>query len=228
MDPKKSEKADLESKKGLFLQIGLVAVLVLILIAFEWTTREVRTGAIGEIEDVVVEEEIIPITRREEPPPPPPPAPVESDVFEIVDDDVEIEDEFVIEDAETRAVREDFRIMTTDIQEEEEEEGEIFVIVEDMPTFQGRDHEYFREWIADNLRYPQRAAEAGIQGRVIVQFVVEPDGRISNVDVVRGVDRSLDEEAVRVIESSPTWSPGRQRGEPVRVRFTFPINFVLQ
>ncbi len=228
MEPKKTERADLESKKGLFLQIGLVSVLVLIFIAFEWTTREVRTGAIGQIEDVVIEEEIIPITRREEPPPPPPPAPVESEVFEIVDDDVEIEDEFFIDDAETRAVRDDFRIITTDIQEEEEEEGEIFVLVEDMPTFQGQDHEYFRQWIADNLRYPTRAAESGIQGRVIVQFVVEPNGSISNVEVVRGVDRSLDDEAVRVIQSSPRWEPGRQRGEPVRVRFTFPINFVLE
>ena len=109
-----------------------------------------------------------------------------------------------------------------------EEEGEIFFIVEDMPTFQGQDHEYFRQWIQENMRYPQRAAEAGISGRVIVQFVVEPDGSISSVEVVRGVDRSLDEEAIRVIENSPRWEPGKQRGEPVRVRFTFPINFVLE
>jgi len=228
MEPKKTERADIEKKKGLFLQIGLLTVLILILIAFEWTTREIRTSNIGQIDEVVVEEEIIPITRQEEPPPPPPPSPVESEVFEIVDDDVEIEDEFFIEDAETRRVREDFRIITTEFEEEEEEEGEIFFIVEDMPTFQGQDHEYFRQWIQENMRYPQRAAEAGISGRVIVQFVVEPDGSISSVEVVRGVDRSLDEEAIRVIENSPRWEPGKQRGEPVRVRFTFPINFVLE
>ncbi len=227
MELKKTDRANLEKKKGLFLQIGLVSVLILILIAFEWTTREVRTGPMGELDDVVVEEEIIPITRREEPPPPPPPAPEPSEQFEIVDDDVDIEDEFVIDDAETRAVRDDFRIMTT-VAEEEEDEEEIFVLVEDMPTFQGQDHEYFRQWIAENLRYPQRAAEAGIQGRVIVEFVVEANGSISNVNVLRGVDASLDREAVRVIESSPRWEPGRQRNEPVRVRFTFPINFVLE
>lgn len=227
MELKKTDRANLEKRKGLFLQVGLVAVLVLILIAFEWTTQEVRTGPMGELDDVVVEEEIIPITRREEPPPPPPPAPEPSEQFEIVDDDVDIDDEFVIEDAETRTVRDDFRIMTTNI-EEEEEEAEIFVLVEDMPTFQGQGHETFRNWIAENLSYPQRAAEAGIQGRVIVEFVVEGNGAISNVNILRGVDPSLDQEAIRVIESSPRWEPGRQRGEPVRVRFTFPINFVLE
>ncbi len=227
MEPKKTERADLEKKKGIFLQIGLVSVLVFVLIAFEWTTREVREGPMGEIEQEVVEEEMIPVTRREEEPPPPP-APEPSEEFEIVDDDVDLDDEFLIEDAETRsAARDDYRIMT-DIAEEEEEEGEIFVMVEDMPTFQGQDHEHFRQWIADNLRYPQRAAEAGIQGRVIVEFVVEADGSVSNVEVLRGVDTSLDQEAVRVIESSPRWEPGEQRGEPVRVRFTFPINFVLE
>lgn len=227
MEPKKTERADLEKKKGLFLQIGLVSVLVLVLIAFEWTTREIREGPMGEIEQEVVEEELIPVTRREEEPPPPP-APEPSEEFQIVDDDVELDDEFVIEDAETRsAARDDYRIMT-DIEEEEEEAGDIFVIVEDMPTFQGQDHEYFRQWISENLRYPQRAAEAGIQGRVIVQFVVEADGSVTNVEVLRGVDPSLDQEAVRVIESSPRWEPGKQRGDPVRVRFTFPINFVLE
>ncbi len=228
MELKKTERANLEKKKGLFLQVGLVTVLVLILIAFEWTTREVSTGRMGEVEDVVVEEEIIPITRQEEPQPPPPPAPTESEMFEIVEDDIDIDDEFFIEDAETRRVRDDFRIMETSIEEEEEDEGEIFVVVEDMPTFQGQDHEYFRQWIQENLRYPQRAAEAGLSGTVIVQFVVEADGSISNVEVVRGVDRSLDEEAVRVIENSPRWEPGYQRDDPVRVRFTFPISFVLQ
>jgi protein TonB len=97
-----------------------------------------------------------------------------------------------------------------------------------MPGFGGGDSNKFREYIARNLKYPEVAAENGIQGRVFVQFVVEPDGRVSNVKVVRGVDPALDREAVRVVESSPPWKPGKQRGKPVRVSFTFPIIFVLQ
>ncbi len=228
MEPKKTERADLENKKGLFLQIGFVTVLAFALIAFEWTTEDVDHGEMGDVEEEVVEEEIVPVTRQEEEPPPPP-SPDETDEFEIVDDDVDLDDELAVEDAETRsAERDDYRIMEGDLEQEEEEEEEVFVVVEDMPTFQGQDHEYFREWIQENLRYPQEAAEAGIEGRVMVQFVVEPDGSVSNVEVVRGVDPALDEEAVRVIEDSPEWEPGEQRGEPVRVRFTFPINFVLE
>ena len=229
MELKKSDKANLEKKKGLFLQIGLVTVLALLLIAFEWTTREVATGTLGELSDVVMEEEIIPITRPEEiQPPPPPPPPQVTEVLTIVEDDVDIDDELFIDDVEARAdTRIDFTQMVFD-EEEEAEEQEIFFIVEDMPDFQGGGQDAFRQWIAENLRYPQIAAENGIQGRVFVQFVVNTDGRVSDATVVRGVDPSLDREAVRVVMASPPWTPGRQRGEPVRVAFTFPINFVLQ
>jgi len=229
MELKKSDKANLEKKKGLFLQIGLVTVLALLLIAFEWTTREVATGTLGELSDVVMEEEIIPITRPEEiQPPPPPPPPQVTEVLTIVEDDVDIDDDLFIDDVEARAdTRIDFTQMVFD-DEEEAEEQEIFFIVEDMPDFQGGGQDAFRQWIAENLRYPQIAAENGIQGRVFVQFVVNTDGRVSDATVVRGVDPSLDREAVRVVMASPPWTPGRQRGEPVRVAFTFPINFVLQ
>ena len=110
---------------------------------------------------------------------------------------------------------------------ESTEDEEVFVIVEDMPKFQGQSHEHFVSWISTNLRYPEEAREEGIHGRVFVEFIVEADGSISNVEVLRGVHQLLDDEAVRVIESSPTWEPGRQRGQAVRVRFTTPINFVL-
>lgn len=230
MEPKKSEKADLEKKKGLFLQIGLAAVLALLLIAFEWTTREVTTGTLGELSDVVMEEEIIPITRPEEiQPPPPPPPPQVTEVLRIVEDDVDIDDELFIDDVEARPdTRVAFAPIIMQEQEEEATEAEIFFIVEDMPDFQGGGQDAFRKYIADNLRYPQIAAENGIQGRVFVQFVVNADGRVSDATVVRGVDPSLDREAMRVVMSSPPWTPGRQRGQPVRVAFTFPINFVLQ
>jgi periplasmic protein TonB len=228
MESKKSDKANLEKKKGLFLQIGLVTVLALLLIAFEWTTREVATGSLGELADVVLEEEIIPITRPEEiQPPPPPPPPQVTETLSIVEDDVEIDDEIFIDDVESRAdTRIEFSQMV--MEEEEAAEQDIFFIVEDMPDFQGKGQDGFRTYIAENLRYPQIAAENGIQGRVFVQFVVNADGKVSDATVVRGVDPSLDREAIRVVMSSPPWTPGRQRGAPVRVAFTFPINFVLQ
>ena len=229
MELKKSDKANLEKKKGLFLQIGLVTVLALLLIAFEWTTREVATGSLGELSDVVLEEEIIPITRPEEiQPPPPPPPPQVTEVLNIVEDDVDIDDDLFIDDVEARSdTRIDFSQMVFD-DEEESEEAEVFFIVEDMPDFQGGGQDAFRRFIAENLRYPQIAAENGIQGRVFVQFVVNADGSVSDATVVRGVDPSLDREATRVVMSSPRWTPGRQRGQAVRVAFTFPINFVLQ
>ncbi|MGF1583763.1 MAG: energy transducer TonB [Bacteroidales bacterium] len=228
MESKKSDKANLEKKKGLFLQVGLVTVLALLLIAFEWTTREVATGSLGELADVVLEEEIIPITRPEEiQPPPPPPPPQVTETLSIVEDDVEIDDEIFIDDVESRAdTRIEFSQMV--MEEEEAAEQDIFFIVEDMPDFQGKGQDGFRTYIAENLRYPQIAAENGIQGRVFVQFVVNADGKVSDATVVRGVDPSLDREAIRVVMSSPPWTPGRQRGAPVRVAFTFPINFVLQ
>jgi protein TonB len=116
------------------------------------------------------------------------------------------------------------------VNEEKEifEEDEIFTIVEEMPTFSGGDSSNFREYISKNLKYPQSASENGIQGRVFVGFVVERDGSVSNVKIIRGVDPQLDKEAVRVIQSSPKWNPGKQRGIPVRVTFTFPVVFVLQ
>ena len=107
-------------------------------------------------------------------------------------------------------------------------EGEVFVRVEEMPGFDGGTSEKFREYIAQNLKYPEEAASKKIEGRVFVSFIVEKDGTVTNVRIVRGVDPILDNEAIRVVESSPKWTPGKQRGELVRTTFTFPITFVLQ
>lgn len=228
MELKKNPKADLEKNKLLFIEIGLALSLFIVLMAFEWKSTGGVNTDFANVQDIVVEEEMIPITEQEEIKPPPPPEPVQViDVINIVDDDVEIDDDVDLFDME---FQDDIAVKIVDFQEAEEEveEEEIFVIVEDMPGFDGGDSNKFREYIAKNLRYPEIAAENGIQGRVFVAFVVEPDGRVSNVRVVRGVDPSLDKEAVRVVESSPRWTPGRQRGKPVRVSFTFPIIFVLQ
>ncbi len=227
MELKKSKKADLENKKGIFLQIGLVIVLGIILAAFEWSSRPNMESSLGELADMDLEEEIIPITRQQDvKPPPPPPPPKVADVLMIVEDDVEIEDELIIEDAEAD---QNMQIEIVEFEEEEEvAEEEVFFIVEDMPSFQGKGQEGFRSWIAKNLRYPEIAAENGISGKVYVQFAVNSKGEVVDAVVVRGVDPALDKEASRVVMASPKWAPGKQRGKAVKVQFTFPINFVLQ
>lgn len=227
MGKKKSEKADLEKKKGMFIQLGLVVVLAVCLIAFEWTSRPQEASSLGSLSDMSLTEEIIPITRQQEiKPPPPPAAPKVSDVLNIVEDDVQIDDELIIDDAEADQQMQVEIVEFTETEEVAEEE--VFFIVEDMPSFQGKGQEGFREWIAQNLRYPEIAAENGISGKVYVQFAVNSRGEVVDAVVVRGVDPALDKEAVRVVMSAPKWEPGKQRGKPVKVQFTFPINFVLQ
>ena len=227
MEVKKADIANLEKKRGMFLQIGYVVALGLVLLAFEWGTRPSEINSLGELGDMDLEEEIIPITRQQNEPPPPPPPPQTTEVINIVDDDVEIEDELILDDTD---IDQDDAIDIVEFDEEEEEvdEQQIFFVVEDMPTFQGQSSDAFRIYIQQNLKYPIIAQENGISGRVFVQFDINAKGKIANVIVVRGVDPSLDKEAVRVVKSSPSWKAGKQRGRPVNVRFTFPIVFQLQ
>ena len=229
MELKKSKKADLEKKKGMFLEIGLVVALSIILVAFEWTKGEGKDDNADSVQEIQFEDEMMQITRREEPKPEPKPEqPKVAEVLDIVDDDVEIEDDFDFDMEATDNSEYDFTSMMGDDEEEIDEE-EVFYIVEDMPTFNGGDPATeFRKFIAQNLRYPEIAAENGISGRVIVQFAVNKVGMVVDAVVVRSVDPALDREASRVVMSSPKWTPGRQRGKAVKVLFTFPINFVLQ
>ncbi len=229
MELKKSLKADLENKRNTFLLLGLVVALGITLLAFEWTARPSKAESLGSVQDQEIEEEIIPITRELEvkpPPPPPPPAVVE--VLNIVDDDVEIEDELEIEDtdADDETVIDVAPIISA-AEEEEEESAEVFFIVEDMPVFPGGDLA-LRQYIGNAVKYPVIAQENGIQGKVYVTFVVGKDGSVYNAQIARGVDASLDKEALRVVNSLPKWKPGKQRGKPVNVSYTVPINFVLQ
>lgn len=226
MEPKKTEKANLEKNRGLFLQIGLVSVMLLVLLAFEWNSKPNIENTLGEQEVEALDEEIIPITRQPEtPPPPPPPPPQVISTINIVEDEVDINDDFDLSDF---GMDEDFELSTLTYAEEESDEEEIFIIVEDMPSFQGKGQEGFRSYIAKNLRFPTIAQENGIQGRVYVQFAVNSKGQVVDVKIARSVDPALDAEAMRVIKSSPPWTPGKQRGQPVKVQFTFPVNFVLQ
>ena len=229
MEPKKSKKANLENKKGLFLEIGFIVALGLVLLAFEWTSRPEKVKGFETEKESDVVQENVPVTRQEkqkEPPPPPPPSSTEQ--LNIVDNDVEIEDELRLEETEADQDTEVQIDAFADQEEEEEEEQQIFVVVEDMPTFKGGGVSAFRNYVQKNIKYPTVAAENGIEGTVFVKFVVDTDGGISNVEVMRGVDPALDDEAKRVIRNAPKWEPGKQRGKPVRVQFTIPIVFKLQ
>ena len=229
MEIKKSEKANLENKKLLFVEIGLVISLAITLFAFEWTSTETEVAMLDDTQEIVLEEEIIPIT-QEAPPPPPaaPKIPVLSDQIDIVDDEIEVDDDLFmnLEDDSSLGVE----IMDYVEVEEEvvEEEAIPFQLVEEKPSFQGGDANQFSKWVNSRLVYPEIAKENGVQGRVILQFTVEKDDTVTKVKVLRGVDPSLDKEAVRVVSMSPKWSPGKQRDRAVPVTYTFPVIFQLR
>ena len=226
MELKKSKKADLESKRGLFLQIGMLIALGVVLYAFNYTEKVTKADSLGQVAATDINEEMIPITRQEEikpPPPPPPPAAVE--ILNIVTDDTKINENLEIMDSEaTKETKVEVAQIVTE--EKEAVEEEIFVVVENMPEFPGGEMA-LRKYINTAIKYPTIAQENGIQGKVFINFVVDRDGSISNAKIARGVDPSIDKEALRVVMSLPKWKPGMQRGKTVRVSYTVPISFQL-
>ncbi len=223
MNIKKTPKADLEGKRTIFIQVGLITALCIVWLAFEWKTYDRSLVDLGEQEVVLLDEELMVQTERVEPPPPPPPE--EQTILEIVDDDTEVETELEINvEADQRTEVQAY--VPVQIDEPEVEEAEIFFVVEESPEFPGGE-DAMRRFLAENIRYPQMARESGIQGTVFVTFVVEPNGNVSGVRVLRGIGGGCDEEALRVVNLMPKWKPGRQRNRAVRVQFNMPIRFVL-
>ena len=231
MEIKKSEKASLENKKLLFVEIGLVIALGITLVGFEWTSTETTVSSLEDTTQVVTEEEIIPIT-QETPAPPPsaPKIPILSDQIDVVDDNIKIDDNMFqnLEDDANSGVEIMDYIESAPEEETIEEEAIPFQLVEEKPSFNGGDANEFSTWVNSRLVYPEIAKENGVQGRVTLQFTVNADGSVSNVKVLRGVDSSLDKEAVRVVSSSPKWKPGKQRDRAVKVTYTFPVIFQLR
>ncbi|MBP3203347.1 MAG: energy transducer TonB [Bacteroidales bacterium] len=231
MEIKKSEKASLENKKLLFTEIGLVLALAIVYGAFNWSSRDAKVAALEDTTQVVVEEEMIAIQDNLPPPPPEAPnIPVLSDQIDIVDDDIKLDDDLFInteDDANLGVDIMDYKEAAVE-EEEVEEEAIPFQLVEQKPSFNGGDANEFSKWVNSRLVYPEIAKENGVQGRVTLQFTVEADGRVTNVKVLRGVDESLDKEAVRVVSSSPKWKPGKQRDRAVKVTYTFPVIFQLR
>lgn len=227
MEIKKSPKVDLEGKKGIFFEVGLALALAILLFAFEWKSSTAEVNQFQTVAEEQIEEEIIPITQQMlKPPPPPPPAPKLTDLIDVVEDDTMVDEDLEIQDAEDQSENTEIQDITDlgDYDGEDTGEAEVFVVVENMPEFPEGN---VQRWISKHVNYPQLAQENGIQGKVFIQFVIEKDGSISDVKVLRGVDSSLDQEAVRVVKSMPKWKPGMQRKKPVRVSYTLPINFQL-
>tara|TARA_B100000902_G_scaffold36714_2_gene43895 strand:+ start:50461 stop:51117 length:657 start_codon:yes stop_codon:yes gene_type:complete len=217
MKLKKNPEINIERRRGLFFQIGLVITLMLVLIAFEWKSYEKNDYSLGQLQMDDLEDEMIPITRQEEKPPPPPPPPPE--IIEIVEDEVEIEKELEVEDTDTD--EDDFVE-----QEEEEDSDEVFMVVEQMPVFPGGDLGLMK-FIQKTVKYPAIAKENDITGKVYVSYVVNKKGKVTSVKIVRSVDKYLDAEALRVVKLLPYKTAGMQRGKPVNVQYTIPINFTL-
>jgi len=224
MKEKKSAKANLESKRGLFIEIGLIVVLALVYMAFELKSYERMSALQFERTDVLVEEEMVEITQHEKIELPPPP-PQETIQLVEVEDDVEVKD--IIIDVETTLTDVIETWEPPKVVEEEIVEDEIFIIVEQNPEYPGGD-EARLNFLRNNIKYPQMAREAGIQGTVYVNFTVEKDGSITQVKIARGIGGGCDEEAIRVAKMMPKWKAGKQRGKEVRVSFNMPIKFTLQ
>lgn len=225
MEQKKTEKANLQSKKFIFLEIGLVLTLLAIWGAFEFATKAENSAAYNELifkgDDDLIE---IPITRPEPPQPPAPPAPKIADIIEVTTDNEPVNDLPVDTeiDAGSAVQIEELPVVSCSEEVNEEDEPPI-VICEDMPEFRGN----LLKYVAEHVNYPEIAKENDIQGTVYVGFVINENGKVTDVTILRGVDPILDKEALKVVENLPDWKPGKQSGKNVKVRMNIPIKFQL-
>ena len=230
MEIKKSVKASLENKRLLFTEIGFVIALLVVYGAFEYSSKEKAASILDGDNQIVEVEDMVPIT-QETPPPPPeaPKIPILTDQIDIVDDEIKLDDDMFMNLEDNANMGVEIMDYVEETKEEVVEEEAIpFQLVEEKPSFNGGDANEFSKWVNSKLVYPEIAKENGVQGRVTLQFTVNADGTVSNVKVLRGVDSSLDKEAVRVVSSSPKWKPGKQRDRAVKVTYTFPVIFQLR
>ena len=230
MEVKKSPKANLENKKMFYRELGLILALGVILCAFEWSTSEKAESVIQQEEAAPIEVEEIPVT-TEAPPPPPetPKIPQLSDMIEVVNDDVVVDTDLFISLEDEADMGVEIMDYVAEVAEETIEEAPIpFTLVEEKPSFNGGDANQFVRWVQSNMVFSEAARENGISGRIFVQFTIEPDGSLTNIKILRGLDPSLDQEVIRVVSSSPKWTPGKQRDKAVRVTYQFPVTFQLR
>ena len=226
MEAKKTPSADLTKKVGMFTNLGLAVAVGLTLAAFEYKSFD-DSGLkdLGSVADNFEELLDVPITQQ--PPPPPPPPPMEQPVIEEIPDEVEIEEKievnFDVDVKETTVIAE---VAIKEVVIEEEKDDQIFDVVETQPNPPGG-MSGWNKYLSNNLKYPTQARRMGVEGTVIVVFVINTDGSIQDVEVLRGIGGGCDEEAVKVVTNAPKWEPGKQRGKPVRTRMRLPIRFKL-
>ena len=185
----------------------MVVALSLVIVAFTYTPDEYRIQKVA-VDVMPVDVDIVPVTTDA---PKQKPQKVEvkalSQLIEVIPN---------------------HRFVQTDLTFEDFADDTIFITAETMPSFQDGDLNTFRAWVMQNVKFPQVALENRIQGRVVLSFVIDKDGRLTNIEVLQSPDRSLSEEAIRVLNKSPKWSPGKQRNQAVRVKYTLPVDFRVQ
>ncbi|MDR1666172.1 MAG: energy transducer TonB [Bacteroidales bacterium] len=222
METKKNVRADLEKKRGLFFKTGLLLSLGVVFAAFEW---QMASPVVEREWTPIFADPVIPIPVTWEQPIPPPPPPVGFDLA-IVDNDTPIDIAPIVVDVETitgNPLPPDlFKPVQLTV-----ETDTVFDsgFIDTPPGMNG-----FREYIVKNLNYPQTAKDNGISGTVIVQFVIDREGYVTEAQVVRSVDPLLDNEALRLLRNrnAPRWTPGMKNGKTVKARFSFPLSFRLQ
>ena len=225
MEAKKTPKADLNKSVGMFTNLGLAVAVGLTLAAFEYKSYD--DGALKDLgRDSDNFEDILDVPITQQPPPPPPP-PMEQPVIQEIPDEVKIEEKidvnFDVDVKETTVIEE---VAIKEVVIEEEKADQIFDVVETQPNPPGG-MSGWNKYLSDNLKYPTQARRMGVEGTVIVVFVINTDGSIQDVEVLRGIGGGCDEEAVKIVKAAPKWSPGKQRGKPVRTRMRLPIRFKL-
>jgi len=229
MEIKKSSKADLEKDISLNYLMGLVIALAILFVGFEWGESNIEIVIETGVRDVIDEEDIEATEQNEPPPPVVEPEVISApDIIEIVDNLVEVEDiNFASSEDDASHAQVETYVAPIEVEEELEDENTIFISPEEPAEFPGGEAALLK-WIGENMVYPTIASENNISGRVYCQFVVEPDGSVSNVEITRGSNQYLDKEAVRVLNKLPKFKPGKQRGKAVRVRYSVPVRFELR
>jgi len=220
MEIKKTQKADLLSKRGLFFSIGLVSSLALMLMAFEWKQQDEKVDLLSVKSTNTFEEMLdVPTTQHL-----PPLAPViqQPQIIEVPDEEKIQENLNISFDNEASVIE----VISVASEQPAEEVEEIFTIVEEPAVPEGGINSFYK-YLVDNMKYPPQARRLGIEGKVMLQFVVDKNGLIGDVSVLRGIGSGCDEEAVRVMKNAPPWKPGKQRGKPVKQRCIMPISFKI-
>ncbi|MDP4281678.1 MAG: energy transducer TonB [Bacteroidota bacterium] len=231
----------LRKKYRKYISISVIITFLLLIVVVGYpvlSTLAAKNRIIKEEKSVGVE--ILNVPKEELPPPPPPPPPPDAleqkvkftapvVVNDTVSEDFGKQDQLASQkSSELPPAEEEIKIEESKPQViEQAAPAEIFTVVEEQPSYPGGDESRIR-FLQENIKYPEEAKELGVQGKVFVTFVVEVDGSISDVRVLRGIGSGCDEEAIRVVKSMPKWVPGKQRGVPVRVQFNLPIKFTLQ